>query len=209
MTTYLRMAACLAVPLLLLGACATASTQPAQADVEPARQAPGEQALEPGEHDSAAAPSSVETPDWYETELTDVNNGMPFKVADFHGQVVLVETMAIWCSNCLKQQKEVKALHSLVGEREDFVSVGINIDPNEDVQQLADYTGKNGFDWLYVAASEDLINEIGALYGPQYLNPPATPMLIIDKQGAAHLLPFGIKSAAELQTFLQPYFDEM
>ncbi|MBM3136883.1 MAG: TlpA family protein disulfide reductase [Chloroflexi bacterium] len=149
------------------------------------------------------------TPNWYSSELTDVNTGMVFRVSDFQGKVILVETMAIWCPKCLTQQKEVSRLHDILGDRDDFVSLGINTDPNENAQQLSTYVMNNGFDWLYVVASDELINEISEIYGPQFLNPPSTPMLIIDRQGEAHLLPFGVKSAEELQTFLMPFFEEV
>ena len=52
-----------------------------------------------------------------------------------------------------------------------------------------------------------LIDEISALYGAQYLNPPSTPMLIIDKNGEVHTLPFGIKSAEDLQSALIPFLE--
>ena len=34
------------------------------------------------------------------------------------GKVVLVETMAQWCSTCKKQQGEVKALHEKLGMKD-------------------------------------------------------------------------------------------
>lgn len=148
-------------------------------------------------------------PNWYSSELTDVNSGLIFRVADLQGKVILVETMAIWCPTCLTQQKEVDRLHDILGDRDDFISLGINTDPNEDASQLSIYVKNNGFDWLYVIAPSALINEISDLYGAQYLNPPSTPMLIIDRQGEAHLLPFGIKSAEELQSFLSPFLEEV
>jgi hypothetical protein len=33
-------------------------------------------------------------------------------------------------------------------------------------------------------------------------------MLIIDRQGKVHPLPFGVKSAADLQAALQPFLDQ-
>lgn len=134
---------------------------------------------------------------------------MIFRGADLQGKVILVETMAIWCPTCLTQQKEVDRLHDILGDRDDFISLGINTDPNEDASQLSIYVKNNGFDWLYVIAPSALINEISDLYGAQFLNPPSTPMLIIDRQGEAHLLPFGIKSAEELQSFLSPFLEEV
>jgi cytochrome oxidase Cu insertion factor (SCO1/SenC/PrrC family) len=150
----------------------------------------------------------MEAPAWYSVSLTDVNTGDAFTINDLKGKVVLVETMAVWCSNCLKQQTQVKALHESLGMRDDFVSLGIDIDPNEDADKLASFTSSNGFDWKYVIAPAEVAREISSLYGAQFLSPPSTPMLIIDRKGVAHPLPFGIKSAEELLQALQPFLEE-
>ena len=144
-------------------------------------------------------------PDWHKTTFTNARTGETFTIADFKDKVVLVETLAMWCSNCLKQQGQVQALHDLLGDRDDFVSLGIDIDPNENAEALRAYTDKNGFDWLYTVAPTEVSREIGQLYGDQYLNPPSTPMLIIDREGEVHLLPFGIKSAEELLEAVNQY----
>src|SRR5690606_13578148 len=139
---------------------------------------------------------------------TDVNSGEAFTINDLKGNVILVETMAVWCSNCFKQQTEVKSLHETLGERDDFVSLGMDIDPNEDAAQLKSFVEGNGFDWKYVVSPAEVSAEFASLYGGQFLNPPSTPMLIIDRKGVAHPLPFGIKSADELLKALQPFLDE-
>jgi hypothetical protein len=113
--------------------------------------------------------------------------------------------MAIWCSNCRKQQQNVADLHTMLGERDDFVSLGLDIDPNEDAASLKEYIEKNGFHWTYAVAPSQVGSELANLYGAQFLNPPSTPMLIVDKQGAVHTLPFGIKSAEQLQEALAPF----
>lgn len=150
----------------------------------------------------------MEAPAWYSVSLTDVNTGESFTINDLKGKVILVETMAVWCSNCFKQQTQVKALHESLGMRDDFVSLGIDIDPNEDTAQLQAFTEKNGFDWKYVVAPTEVSAEFASLYGGQFLNPPSTPMLIIDRKGVAHPLPFGIKNADDLMQTLQPFLDE-
>jgi peroxiredoxin len=152
-------------------------------------------------------PEAMMGTDWFNAELTDVNTGKSFKVADFHGKVVLVETLAVWCPTCFTQEKEVQALHELLGMRDDLVSLGLDIDPNETADILKAYTNKNGFDWLYAVAPADVAREIGHLYGDQFLNPPSTPMLIIDRQGQVHPLPFGVKSAQALQEALGLYLN--
>ena len=109
----------------------------------------------------------MEMPAWFSASLTNVATNESFKVQDFKGKVVLIETMAIWRSACLRQQKAVKALHDQLGERDDFVSDG-----------------------------------------QQFLNPPSAPMFIIDRHGVVHPLPFGVKSAADLQKALEPFLNE-
>ena len=118
-----------------------------------------------------------------------------------------METMAVWCPKCLTQQQEIAQLKTLFADQDDFVSIGIDIDANENETLLASHVKKYGFNWIFAIASKSVIDEIGALYGAQYLNPTATPMLIIDKQGGQHPLPFGIKSAEELQKAVQPFLD--
>jgi cytochrome oxidase Cu insertion factor (SCO1/SenC/PrrC family) len=150
----------------------------------------------------------VETPAWFAAPLTEVHSGGSFTLDDFAGKVVLVETMAVWCTKCAAQQEQIAALHGLLGERDDFVSLSLDIDPYEDEALLKSFAENRGFDWMYAVAPEDVAREIGLLYGDQFLNPPSTPILIIDPQGEAHLLPFGIKSAEELLAALEPFLSE-
>jgi cytochrome oxidase Cu insertion factor (SCO1/SenC/PrrC family) len=146
-------------------------------------------------------------PLWYTYEYEDPTTGKTFAISDFEGSVVLMETMAMWCSNCLAQQKEIIKLHEMLGERDDFVSVGINIDPEEDIVMVAAYVEAYGFDWLYGIAPLDVYVDIGATLGAQFQNPPSVPIVLIDKNGNVHALPFGIKSAEALQSLVEPYLD--
>ncbi len=119
-------------------------------------------------------PTATEAPDamqdpmvmpaWLGASLTNVHTDEAFTLTDYKGKVILVETMAVWCSNCRKQQEQVKALHALLGERDDFISVGLDIDPNEDGADLKTFTEKNGFDWVYAVAPAEVSREIGNLY---------------------------------------------
>lgn len=149
-----------------------------------------------------------EAPAWFAAPLTEVRSRQPFTLDDFAGKVVLVEAMAVWCSNCAAQQAQIAALHQLLGARDDFVSLSLDIDPNEDEDLLRGFIDKRGYDWMYAVAPEDVAREIGLLYGNQFLNPPSTPVLIIDRHGEAHVLPFGIKSAEELSQALEPFLEE-
>ncbi|MEW6030904.1 MAG: hypothetical protein AB1564_09355 [Chloroflexota bacterium] len=161
--------------------------------------------------DAMAKPTEgamMESPAWFSAQFTDAASGQAFGINDFKGRVILVETMAVWCSNCRRQQEQILSLHGLLGEREDFVSVSLDIDPNEDAAYLISYVQSVPFDWMYAIAPAEVSREIARLYGDQFLNPPSAPVLIVDRHGAAHPLPFGIKSAEELMQAVQPYLDE-
>jgi thiol-disulfide isomerase/thioredoxin len=132
-----------------------------------------------------------------------VNSGSEYNITDYHGKVVLVETLAMWCSNCKKQQGEVSKLKQELGDKVTYV--GFDIDPNENMENLKEYTASNNFDWIYSVVPAEVSSELAALYGNQFLNPPSTPMLIIDSEGEVHPLPFGIKSAEQLKEFLAPF----
>lgn len=158
--------------------------------------------------DEAMADEAMAVPVWFDAELTDVNTGATFKVTDFKGKVVLVETMAVWCPLCTGQQGQIQALHNTLGDRDDLISLSLDIDPNESTDILKTHTERNGFDWIYAVAPAEVAREIGQLYGAQYLNPPATPMFIIDRQGEVHQLPFGHKDATVLADALQSFLND-
>lgn len=161
-----------------------------------------------GDEGESMGSGEMAAPDWFGRELVNVRSGESFTLTDYQGKVVLVETMAIWCTNCLQQQKQVLELHEMLGERDDFISLGLDIDPFEQAPDLKTYVENNGFHWVYAVSPKETSQELSQLYGQQFLNPPSTPMLIVDRHGEAHPLPFGIKSAADLQQALEPFLSE-
>jgi len=208
----LKIPGLLLITALLLAACSpSAAPPPAMPEKETA---PAAEMMKE-ETPMASSPetimenseSQMAWPAWTTTEVVNVNNGETFKVADFQGKVILVETLAMWCSNCMKQQQQVKALHEKLADRSDFVSIGLGIDINENLEDLQQYASKNGFDWVYTVATKEMAQEIGSTYGNQFLNPPSTPILLIDKQGEVHILPFGIKSADDLEAAILPLLE--
>lgn len=147
------------------------------------------------------------TPDWFDMPLTDVQTGETFTMNDYTGKVVLLETMAIWCPNCSVQGNEVRNLHKLLGNPEDLVSVSLDVDLNEDSAALKEYASQFGFDWHFAVAPLEVARALGNLYTAQYLNPPLSPMLMIDRQGQVHHLEYGLKDAEKLQKFIQPFLE--
>ena len=157
---------------------------------------------------SASTPTPepvTDTPEWFDFELTDVQTGETFTMNDFAGKVVLVETMAMWCPNCIVQANEVRSLHEMLGNPDDLVSVSLDVDVNEDAASLKEYAEGYGFEWHFAIAPLEVARALGNLYSAQYLNPPLSPMLIIDRNGGVHQLDYGKKSAESLQKSLEPY----
>lgn len=150
-------------------------------------------------------PAAATTPEWFDMELTDAQSGETFTMNDYAGKVVLLETMAIWCPNCVIQGNEVRKLHQALGNPDDLISVSLDVDFNEDQASLKEYASGYGFDWHFAVAPLLVARALGNLYSAQYLNPPLSPMLIIDRDGNVHHLDYGKKDAETLQKIVEPY----
>jgi len=177
---------------LVMSACA-----PSQADIT---NTPGPQ--------SKTLTATGAKPDWFDMKLTDAQTGETFTMNDFAGKVVLLETMAIWCPNCTVQGNEVRKLHKLLGNSGDLVSVSLDVDYNEDQASLKDYVSEFGFDWRFAVAPLEVARALGNLYSAEYLNPPLSPMMIIDREGNVHHLEYGFKDAETLKKIVETYLSK-
>lgn len=137
---------------------------------------------------------------WLATELRDVRTGEIVRPADLLGKVVVIEPMAVWCSNCRAQQDEARtALANLASS--DVVYISLDVDPFETEADLAQYADERGYPWHFSIASSDLSRELAAAFGDQVLSPPSTPKIVVAPDGTVEVS-FGIKSAAELEAQL-------
>jgi len=152
--------------------------------------------------------TAVTTPEWFSMELTDVQTGKTFTINDYSGKVILLETMAMWCPNCLLQAGQVQRLHEALGNPEDLISISLDVDVNEDDASLKAYATEYGLDWHLAVAPLLVARALGNLYTAQYLNPPLSPMMIIDRKGNVHHLEYGLKDVETLQKALEPYLAE-
>ncbi|HEX5589929.1 MAG TPA: hypothetical protein VFX65_06540 [Candidatus Limnocylindrales bacterium] len=147
---------------------------------------------------SAASPSpagAILTQDWATAALTDVRNGETFRIADLvaSGRVVFIETMAIWCTNCRAQQRDVvTALAELDPDRVTWI--GVDVEASESAEALAEYSRTLGFDWPFVVASTDLARALAGEFGDRVLSPPSTPIIVIGTDGTVTMTEFGHKS---------------
>lgn len=148
---------------------------------------------------------STAMPDWFSIEMTDVQTGTSFSMNDYAGKVVLLETMAIWCPSCVIQQTQVGKLHEALGNPKDLISITLDVDSHEDDAVLKEYASSYRFDWHFAVAPLLVERALGNLYSAEYLNPPLSPMLIIDRHGNVHQLDYGIKDSKTLQKIVEPY----
>jgi peroxiredoxin len=150
-----------------------------------------------------ATPTAI--PEWFGMELTDVQTGETFTMNDYAGKVVLLETMAMWCPNCLIQAGQVQKLRETLGNPDDLISVSLDVDINEDAASLKSYAAEYGLDWHLAVAPLLVARALGNLYTAEYLNPPLSPMMVIDRDGNVHHLEYGLKKADVLQKIVEPY----
>lgn len=149
----------------------------------------------------AQLPQSVRN--WQDMEIRDVATDQTFKISDFNGKIVVVETMVLWCDACTRQQEEIAIARSNLGEGVVFITIDVDSDDSE--SRLQQYINGYGFDWIYVLASSEFNYELQSELGHSILSPPMSPIVIIDRDRQTHLLERGNRSAEELVTEISRY----
>ncbi len=145
-------------------------------------------------------PTSSVTPPaasaWMDIELTDVATGQTFKISDFKGKPVLLESFAVWCPTCLAQQKEIKKVKESEGDA--IIHISLDTDPNEDADKIREHMERNGLDWYFVVSPIELTNALIDEFGLAVVNAPSAPVILISEDQSARLLRSGVKSADDL-----------
>ncbi len=138
------------------------------------------------------------TTHWKDIPLHNVQDGEEFTIGSFDEPVIL-ESFAVWCPTCTKQQKILKEYHE---QRNDFVSISLNTDPNEEESLVREHAQSNGFDWRYAVSPAELTTQLIDEFGFQVVNAPAVPMLLICPNGATELFAGGVKDSEEIDAIL-------
>lgn len=137
---------------------------------------------------------------WRTTELTDVLTDETFTVETLP-KPVLLETFAVWCSTCLRQQKQIRTLHERIGT-DAVTSVTLNTDPNEDAATVRNHAEEEGFDWRYAVSPPEVTNALVESFGETVTVPPKAPVIVVCEDGARRLRD-GVKSAGDLESALE------
>lgn len=133
---------------------------------------------------------------WRSAELKDVNSQEVFKISDFLGETILLESFAVWCPTCTKQQKITKDFEK---EFPNIISISLDTDASEDEDRILQHTTSNGFDWRYAISPIDVTQSLVNEFGVGIVNAPLVPMVIICPDGKAGKLPNNIKDINELK----------
>jgi thiol-disulfide isomerase/thioredoxin len=150
----------------------------------------------PTEDPAAAARAVLESKAWASTTLTDVETGQPFRIADYAGRTVFVESMAIWCSNCRAQQARFRdALAQL--DPSEVAYVVLTVEAAETAEALAAYKASQGFTGTYSVAGREVSAALVAEFGPNAINPPVVPVVIVHPDGTIEFRT-GAKSVDEI-----------
>ena len=128
--------------------------------------------------------------------LTDIMSTEQFTLSDFAGQKVLVQTFAVWCTKCKRQQIQLAELREEIGDN--VVIVSLDVDPNESVETVKTHISENGYDWYVAIAPPEFTQMLMKSFGNVVVIAPAVPMILINEEGDTRLLRRGVKSADKL-----------
>lgn len=138
---------------------------------------------------------------WKTSPLVDVRTEESFTISDFAGKPVLVESFAVWCPVCIKQQQEIQKLHQELGDS--FVSISLDTDPNEDAQKVLEAVLDRGFDWRFAISPAELTKSLIDEFGPAIVNAPIAPIILVCEDQSTRFLGRGTKDVEELKAELE------
>lgn len=125
------------------------------------------------------------TDDWRSFELTDIEGKKTFKINEIDNNVIL-ESFAVWCPSCTKQQREYRRLLEDGDTAVEIIS--INTDPNEEDRIIRQHREDNGFFWTYVNAPAEFTKMLIDEFGFGIVSAPSVPEVIICKDKTTHFI---------------------
>ena len=135
--------------------------------------------------------------DWKCEDLVDVLTGETYQIKDFEGKIILVESFAVWCPTCLKQQLKMKEL--LESDGDNIVHISFDTDPNEEPSLVKEHAEKNGLNWRFTVSPKEVTKKLIEEFGIGVVNAPSAPVILVCEDQTTRLLEKGVKSAEELK----------
>lgn len=134
---------------------------------------------------------------WRTAPLIDVATGEEFTIAQFAGTPVLLESFAVWCPTCLRQQREIKKVEESLGDA--VVHISLDTDQNEEASTVQAHIDEHGFDWYFAVSPPAVTRALIDDFGFEFVNAPSAPTVLICENGEARFLKRGVKTAAALE----------
>ncbi|GAB4475673.1 MAG: hypothetical protein Kow0088_12750 [Anaerolineales bacterium] len=132
-----------------------------------------------------------------ELTLSDLE-GKSVSLADYRGQVILVNNWATWCPPCRAEMPELEAYYQAHREQ-GFVILAI--EAGDPPQEVADFVRQYGLSFPVLLDPE---NRAIAAFG----NPALPNTYVIDRQGIIRLAWTGAVDRNVLETYLTPLLKE-
>lgn len=134
---------------------------------------------------------------WRDIDLIDIRTKKKFRISDFYGRPILLQSFAVWCYLCLDQQKEMR---NLKNKRDDIAFISIDTDLGEDESIVRSHINKHAFDWYFAVSPPELTKSLMQEFGNVIGNVLSTPVVLVCNKTSARLLPTGLKRANELES---------
>jgi len=111
---------------------------------------------------------------------TTTIDGLPWRLSDTRGKVVLLDFWAAWCSDCAVEIPTIKKIYEKYGSRNDFVMIGVSLDLEREPLRKA--TIEKGLPWLQLfEEGKKWSNSAAVAYGIRSI----PSVWILDRQGIA------------------------
>ena len=124
--------------------------------------------------------------------LTDID-GVPFRLSDFRGEIVLLDFMATWCGPCSMSMSDLLEIRR--DFREDVVLISISVDPVSDTaERLRDWADLWEADWIHARDTAD------PPVSQQFKVSVIPTLVIIDKDGTVGFRHVGLTPAETLKS---------
>lgn len=140
------------------------------------------------------------TKNWMDAELNDLRTGSTFRVRDFAGKRVLVESFTVQSSASLSQQQEIEKLDKEIGNASVYIS--LDTDPSEDEALVQDYIQDHSFSWYFAISAPAVTQELVDEFGVAVVDTVNAPIILVCEDQSTRFLSWGIKPVGRLKTEL-------